>query len=196
MNVTTITSKEEFLLKADIYRLFSKCFAYPDVQNLREIPRIITELNMLEKVDPVIKCHLTVLQDVFNEQELVNEYSRVFIRGMIPLTESNCCASLNSVADVSAFYRAFGLDAKSGEAPDSLMHELEFLAILCVKAALAPNNETAEVTTDAYKKFISEHLLDFIEKFKEKTDQTGTIPFYSHLIQFVQSFLDKEKILN
>ncbi|MFN8237288.1 MAG: molecular chaperone TorD family protein [Chitinophagales bacterium] len=59
----------------------------------------------------------------------------------------------NCVSDASAFYKAFGFTPKTGENPDSIMYQLEFLALLLVKIAIAPNNENRNVTEDAYRKF-------------------------------------------
>jgi hypothetical protein len=64
------------------------------------------------------------------------------------------------MADVAGFYRAFGFEV-SGERPDHIVPELEFLALLLLKEAharITGEADGAEVCATARSKFMAEHL--------------------------------------
>jgi DMSO reductase family type II enzyme chaperone len=68
------------------------------------------------------------------------------------------------LADLAAFYRAFGLELcdECDERQDHIAMELEFMAVLAMKEAYAfetsPDGEELAVCRDAEKKFLREHL--------------------------------------
>lgn len=68
------------------------------------------------------------------------------------------------LADLAAFYRAFGLELAEGatERHDHLSLELEFMCVLAAKEAWAieqsAKDELLEIVRDAQKKFLREHL--------------------------------------
>lgn len=70
----------------------------------------------------------------------------------------------NDLADLSGFYRAFGLEIESEQAHevhDHIAVELEFYTVLLLKQAHLErlgDAEGCEVVRDARKKFLSEHL--------------------------------------
>lgn len=88
----------------------------------------------------------------------------------------NAFAQSQTLADIAGFYKAFGVKASLdyGERPDHLGVELEFLALLNHKEALAldgGNTEAASICRGARKRFVEEHigkwapvLFDRIEK--------------------------------
>lgn len=194
MNTLEETTKEKYLIRSDIFRLLSKGFSYPDENNFENIKGIINEFletGKLERDTSAILKKILLNADINTAKR---DYSRLFIKGAAPMTESHCCGQFNSVADVSAFYKAFGLNPKSGETPDAIMYELEFLSLLSLKFAVAPDDATAEITEDAYKKFINEHVSAFAEKFAEKLLNANPIPFYVLLSELLLFFLKKEKM--
>lgn len=67
------------------------------------------------------------------------------------------------LADLAAFYRAFGLEPAddAGERQDHLCMELEFMSVLAAKLAYAVEHRLEEESTlcvEAQKKFLREHL--------------------------------------
>jgi nitrate reductase assembly molybdenum cofactor insertion protein NarJ len=65
------------------------------------------------------------------------------------------------LADVAAFYRAFGVEIAGSERPDHLAVELEFYAWLLLKAEhleAIGDREGVEVVLDARRKFLAEPL--------------------------------------
>lgn len=74
------------------------------------------------------------------------------------------------LADISGFYRAFGLDLASGtgERVDHLRCELEFVAMLLFLMAQARDRGEAEherVTVDAMRRFAADHLGEWLSSF-------------------------------
>jgi TorA maturation chaperone TorD len=81
------------------------------------------------------------------------------------------------LADVCGFYRAFGFEpaAASGEKPDHLACELEFLAMLLVmagRAAAAGERERQRVTEEAMTLFARDHLGEWLGPFCERLEHT------------------------
>lgn len=98
------------------------------------------------------------------------EYLRLFTQGArvpCPLYETEYTGAhvwmqTQEMADIGGFYRAFGVDAEgSGERPDHLGVELEFMHLLCVKEAVAladGDGDAAAVCREAQQKFLGDHL--------------------------------------
>ncbi len=76
---------------------------------------------------------------------------------------SNAFTQSQALADISGFYRAFGVEPASvyRERPDHLGAELEFLGFLEFKEALAlteKNSEAAQICQSARRRFLEEHV--------------------------------------
>lgn len=183
------------LVKADIYRILSIGFSYPDENNLSQLLSIGCDLVNNEKIEDEKTVEL--LQQILasiKKDEIVSEYSRMFLKGSIPMNESFCCSKLDAVSDVGAFYKAFGMNAKSGDAPDALPYELEFCSALLVKISLAKNEEQKNIAYDAYKKFLNDHLKEFTQKFSAKVKEVEVIDFYKNMISLLEQFVGGETI--
>lgn len=184
------------LVKADIYRILSKGFSYPDENNLSQLLSIGCDLVNNEKIEDekIVEILRQILASI-KKDEIVSEYSRIFLKGSIPMNESFCCSKLDAVSDVGAFYKAFGMNAKSGDAPDAIHFELEFVAALLVKISLAKTEEQRNIAYDAYKKFLNDHLKEFAQKFSQKVNEVGEIDFYKNLANLLEQFISKEAII-
>ena len=68
------------------------------------------------------------------------------------------------LGDVSGFYKAFGFAnaLNTGERPDHLLCQLEFVAMLLALASRAPDASSKEVVTDALQQFAREHMHDWL----------------------------------
>ncbi len=68
------------------------------------------------------------------------------------------------LGDVSGFYNAFGWRAAldTGERPDHLLCQLEFVGMLLALASQAPSMESQGIVTEALSKFAREHMHDWI----------------------------------
>ena len=160
-----------WLVKADLFRIVSLGFSYPDEISLHQRKLLADELLKSNVLNAEVSALVNEIQDNFITDEIITDYSRLYIQKAIPQTESYCTNNLEAVSDTAGFYKAFGVSPKSGDSPDALNYELEFASVLLTKMALAQNDEQVEVVVDAYKKFLDDHLQSFVIKFCEKLDE-------------------------
>ena len=100
--------------------------------------------------------------------ELRSSYVDLFDRGdaRIPLYETEYgrmrgMSKGRDLADISGFYKAFGLEIDASEMLDHIAVELEFYAVLLAKQDYlerAGDAEGREVVEDARRKFLTDHL--------------------------------------
>jgi putative dimethyl sulfoxide reductase chaperone len=101
------------------------------------------------------------------------------------------------MADISGFYRAFGFDTggTSRERPDHVAVELEFIYLLALKEAYAiqeGNLEHAEVTNDAQRKFLEDHLGNWIGLFAQSLRLNASDESYQALSGFIEAFVEAD----
>jgi DMSO reductase family type II enzyme chaperone len=98
------------------------------------------------------------------------------------------------LADIAGFYRAFGFDAggQTRERPDYLGAELEFMVVLALKEAYAQANgltEQMEICVDAQRKFVEDHLGQWIGLFAQGVERTAGDGPYAALARFASEFV-------
>jgi TorA maturation chaperone TorD len=137
------------------------------------------------------------------EEELRLEYDRLFRLSEIWLygaeyTAENEFQRAKELADISGFYRAFGLQVDK-ERPDALSCELEFMHYLiykeayCFKKNLSQAQAKAKICQDAQKKFFQAHLYPAAKKIVEKVILASEEGFYSERAQSLSAFLESEE---
>lgn len=190
----TTSDNDVRLLKADIYRLLARSFGYPSDDNVRAITDISSELTLARFPDDAIHYLISTLAHEVSAEEMQRYYSTIFISGGVPLTQSHNTNAYNSVADVSAYYSAFGVTPRSGDTPDSIMYQLEFTALLHVKLVAAPDEASREVTQQALKSFLADHVGAFALTFANKVLNGDSGPFYRTAAELLNSFVEKEML--
>ncbi len=188
----TQVEQNQWLFKADVLRIFSTCFAYPEPDKIQAVQQLSQELEHSGSVENASSDVLKFLQRALAQPELAEEYSRLFIQGGIPLSETAYHPSIDTYSELSAYYQAFGVQPVSGDAPDTLPYELEFLAVLCVKIALAQNPDQREVAHQAYSQFIDNHLFPLVQQLHKKLEETFPESPYTRLTDFLKNFLQQE----
>jgi TorA maturation chaperone TorD len=88
------------------------------------------------------------------------------------------------IADINGFYLAFGFTSRpdSGEKPDHILAQLEFVAMLLVMTAAAMRENDPEkqhVTRRALASFADAHLGDWLPSFCHRLLTTTTLDFYA-----------------
>jgi hypothetical protein len=102
------------------------------------------------------------------------------------------------LADLAAFYRAFGLEvtAAAGERQDHLCLELEFMCVLAAKEAYALEHQLATdqlaQCRDAQKKFLREHLGRWTPAFTRRLTAATNDPALRALAEFTRAFVESE----
>lgn len=92
------------------------------------------------------------------------------------------------LADVAAFYRAFGFEPRVEDPPDHIAVEAAFVGFLYMKAAYAremEEREAEEIVLAAVETFFAEHLRRFAEPMAARLAPFGT----SHLALAAQALL-------
>jgi DMSO reductase family type II enzyme chaperone len=102
------------------------------------------------------------------------------------------------LADLAAFYRAFGVEVAdgAGERPDHLGMELEFMAVLAAKEAYALEHQLddgqRELCRQAQKKFLREHLGRWSPAFARRLARVAGSPALAALAEFTVAFIVAE----
>jgi DMSO reductase family type II enzyme chaperone len=99
------------------------------------------------------------------------------------------------LADLAAFYRAFGLELAddAGERPDHICVELEFLCVLAAKEAYALEHqldaEALAIIRDARRDFLREHLGQWSPAFTRRLEREAGPGPLAALARFTREFV-------
>ncbi|MCB0116463.1 MAG: molecular chaperone TorD family protein [Caldilineaceae bacterium] len=98
------------------------------------------------------------------------------------------------MADICGFYRAFGFESggELHDRPDHVAVEMEFMHVLALKEAYAlhdHNLEHAEVAVDAQRKFLEDHLGNWISLFAQSLRLNAGDELYPALSHFIEAFV-------
>lgn len=192
MTTATTSTSDDLLIRADIYRLLSSGFSHPDENNLSKIRQLnadLLELPLKKDTKETLKKIGLSLDDT---DAIRYDFSRLFLKGNVPTTESFCLTRYNAFVDVAAFYKAFGMVPKQGDSPDALTYELEFASVMLIKLFMAPDAEKKEIVIEAYEKFLKEHLAAFAKKFADTMGHTEMCEFYTILVSLLDEHLKNE----
>ncbi len=102
------------------------------------------------------------------------------------------------LADLAAFYRAFGLEVAedAGERHDHLCLELEFMCVLTAKEAYALEHQldSEDIVTcrDAQKQFLREHLGRWLPAFCRRLEQMASGTALAALASLTRAFIEAE----
>lgn len=138
-------------------------------------------------------------------EELERDYNRLFghtLRGRVCPYETeygkvHSFQQAHLLSDLAGFYLAFGLRPSTGvsERVDHIAYELEFLEFLSRKEAFAierGEQEMLEVTRDAMKKLLREHLGRFGPAVGGRLQQEDPDGFYGKVGSLCAAFLSAE----
>ncbi|MFU8869707.1 TorD/DmsD family molecular chaperone [Natronococcus sp.] len=197
--------------RARLYKLASMAFDRPDEefeevllsgtfeQQLLESAAVLENEELEEHATAVAEAAPTD-EDVVDE--LYSEWAGLFgfeEGGDIQLYQieyspGTLVTSTDVLADISGFYKAFGLsmEDENRERADHLCIQLEFLSHLALQTAYLENegDETGvEVVTDAQGSFLEDHLGRWTGRFRETLDEEADVEFYRALATLVDSLV-------
>lgn len=94
-----------------------------------------------------------------------------------PYSAENLFQETSVLADIAGFYRAFGVQVAGSirERPDHIAAELEFLALLAAKEAIATersDSDSAELCRSAAARFLGEHVA-WLPRFARELEAGG-----------------------
>jgi len=210
----SVSAEERALSRGLIYRFLSAAYRYPDAG----------VFDSMTELKPMVQAALPVLADgtndgsrdsfedlwnavetssIADEEETYNFLFGHVVQGKCPPYELEYGESEerlqqpHELADLSAFYRAFGLEITDGvgERHDFVSLECEFLAFLCFKEAYAEehgDSDLALISVDAQRKFLREHLGRWAPAFTRRLERLAPRGLYRALARFSQAHIIAE----
>lgn len=185
--------------RAQAYNFLAQAFLYPQDNWTEDAPLVA---HILNEIDPQSVWNLEFEREACDLELLQAEHRRVF-----GLAGSQCYETeigspheyrqSQEMADLAGFYRAFGFDVGGAvrERHDHLAVELEFMYVLALKESYAAtlerenNPEHFEISVDAQKKFLSDHLGKWMELFAKSLAHFAETGPYVVLAQFADEWI-------
>ncbi len=181
------------LSRGALYRLLADAFAYPTAPRLADLAERAQAGLTAAALSPEVRTRLAALRRAAGEADvetLAGEHVFLFDRQVrCPPWEEAWGAAPQmagkgaALADIAGFYAAFGLAPEGGQpaTEDHLVAELEFMSALAVKEAWAlasEQPEAVEVTRQAQRTFLTDHLGRWAARFAEELSAATPLPFY------------------
>lgn len=188
-----------------LYQFLSLAFSYPEEGILKKLEESLNDLEQALQ-DLQISYDAASLGPVLKEArgrllDLQGEHNALFATSVkAPVWETayeldKTARRAVELADIEGFYRAFGLNLTAPTEPDSLVAELELLAVLLQKQLYAlheGSQEGVEICQDAHWKFLSDHLGRWYEVFVRRLHEASEDPYYRRIGGLLKVFVDKE----
>ncbi len=198
--------RERLLAEADIYRLLSLSFAYPDKETIE------TLCSLTEDMGEVIYSFSSGIQEKFllyknslngiSAETLEGEFTDLFMTRMLcpPYENSYGKIGLNNagtLSDINGFYKAFGLSIseRDSDMPDHIAIELEFLSLIALKEAYGIEHgigDMVQVCASAKNEFLKDHIGKWAGVFCKNLVKMTTKDFYRNLALLTSGFIEEE----
>ena len=157
----------DLLVRSQLYGLSARLLADPtrvlDTDPLEHLERLARGSAEFDRIGSAVTNVRAVLREAPRTRRAVaQEHTEFSVKGVVPAHEASyvpAMQALTTLADVSGFFRAFGVRS-TGERPDHLVAELEFLALLCLKESVALGNARADeaaICREARASFLRDH---------------------------------------
>ena len=189
------------LARAHFYGFVARAFRYPDEAMMRELAEALPALALAAEAlaDPPLEETVDRFSQALATLELEDvqrEYSKLFTgQKSNPVNEGDYdkapFSMANRLADIAAFYRAFGLAIAedAGERVDFVGSEADFLHAVLLKgyhAAQQGWEEPARICREAETEFLQEHFLWWVPRMAEGLSQREG--FYGALGTLLREF--------
>lgn len=194
------------LARAAVYRVLADAFAYPTTAGLATLGQRARAASSQLMLGPDVREALAALAEAAatDAVTLAGEYTFLFDRQVrCPPYESAYGAAPQLagkpalLADLAAFYEAFGL-APSGpesDVEDHIVAECEFMSALALKEAWAQGAgeaEGLEVTRQAGARFLTEHLGCWAPAFADELQAASPLPYYTAAGELLRRWIGEE----
>ncbi|MBI3265143.1 MAG: molecular chaperone TorD family protein [Acidobacteria bacterium] len=210
---------DDALARSVIYRTLSVGFQMPTDERLHQIgardrfPVLVAALHRLDEGTgrPLLSAAAARLRAVSvpSVEVLAGAFVRLFghtARGLVCASEAEYGPDTGfhqpqQLADISGYYLAFGLRpvAASDVRLDHIACECEFMdflnrkqAVLIATGSAAPDEDTLQVTREAERTFLREHLGRFGRAFAARVASEDADGFFGALAQVLRGFIEAE----
>ncbi|CAN5465671.1 hypothetical protein BH10ACT2_BH10ACT2_04730 [soil metagenome] len=196
---TTTTSPRRLRARSVAYALLARLLGADPSAITDDVTIDALQVALTTASDPAISRLISLdRSQAVDPAELAGRWVRWFELGRVaPYEGSNVLATAGGItprlADVAGFYRAFGL-AVSGDRPDHIVAQLEFLAVALLTEAEAlerGDSECADVASRATRSFVRDHIGGWIDAWSarvaEVDELVAWVPFAAAAADLVRS---------
>jgi TorA maturation chaperone TorD len=196
------------IARAEAYGFIARAFSYPSQQAIHELERALPSISraasIIDRSGAVSQAIGQMQQALrgYGVQGLQREYSWLFTgRDQCWLNECDYdkapFSMSNRLADITAYYLAFGLQVAqgTGERPDFIGTEADFLHAILMKRFHAEEQgwgEQAAICAEAEAQFLKEHVLWWMPRLAQGLRVHKG--FYGALGAFLLAFLREEQV--
>jgi DMSO reductase family type II enzyme chaperone len=205
------------MARSFVYRFLYQAFQDPTEENWGRLTDVNSH-NMLESAVRILAANTPLLAQAAAtlRSQLVPDRFESFqgpylaafghaARGRCPLNEieygdlkADPLFQPHRLADLAAFYRAFGLEVaeEADERQDHICLELEFMCVLAAKEAYALEHqlesESLSICRDAQKRFLREHLGRWAPAFARRLARMAADSPLGTLANFTRAFIEAD----
>jgi putative dimethyl sulfoxide reductase chaperone len=205
---------EDLLASSQIYQFLSTCLLEPNKETLA----LLSNKDYMDEVESCLgKNGNGELSETFSHLQkalqnadigtLTKGYRDTFGGATVAMdcppyemyfSGSHIWQQTQDLADISGFYKAYGIEMAEGEISSRWDHvavELEFLHFLTYKLAYAIENhgeEEQESCLEAKKKFLNAHIGRWIQAFSRAVWKKSPEKFYRQATKLANSFVHIE----
>jgi TorA maturation chaperone TorD len=219
MNTDTTGTTDILLARAVLYSVVSSLFSEPSGRRFERLydrgfqENVIYSAGLLDRYFDETADSLgqlaVILFSYLEErgEEVRDEHARIFghslSRKTAPyetehLTNKEIFYKTQCLADLNGYYKAFGLEVRSGERADHLAIETEFMMHLIVKEYIAieriMEEEKIEISRDAQNSFWHDHIIPWVEILGGNVTEESGGELYTSAGRFLQSLMKKEQL--
>jgi len=194
-----VEEMEWAFVRSQVYGILARCLADPshlaDEALLDDLEGLTSDRPELR--GPVAGLRAAIREERDDPRKLEQEFTRLLVKAEAPPYEGSYVPGFRltqELADIGGFLGAFGLRAR-GERPDYLVTELEFMALLCLKEAVARGRGLADgvaVCRDAQVKFLRDHLGRWVPLFQEAVAQRAGLRSYAALALLLREVVSRD----
>ncbi len=202
---------ERLLALSHTYRFLSICLFEPD----KELLELLSDKDYMDEVEScLVEIGNGKLSEFFGQvrqelqhtspEALLEHYRYTFGSTTVAtdcppyemyVSGSHIFQQTQDLADISGFYRAFGLEVSKDDTANRWDHiavQLEFLHFLTYKQAFAIENhsdEEQQTCLMAKKKFLSTHIGRWIQAFSRAVEKKSPAGFYRQVTKLANDFV-------
>ena len=196
------------LARSALYQYLSQSLAYPSedvIATLRDsdAPQVAEEAAYLASRPATLFAELAGQLRDTDAATIQSEHRRIFshiLSADCPPTEmayttDNIYQETQDMTDLTAFFRAFGLELAEKERIDHISVELEFMHALTFKEAYAQVHhgpEKARLCRVAQRKFLQDHLARWAPMFAKLLKEKAGGGYFAGVASLTEAFISEE----